>query len=377
LSAQPGLERVSILPDLEILPNGVRLRAEESRANTTVVRVVVDAGSVDEVESTDGASHLTEHMVTASTQARSIIDEWGGTLDAVTMKEQTAFTAHIPSSCALAAAEELARVITKPAWNEPAFEVERRRARTEVRSRRGDTLHVGLEHLEAVLFRGTPLARPASGTERGIEALNIAAASRHHRDLYTGARISVSSSGALSTRHLARFFEPVSEGPAAHRPHTLSPLQASSEQSFQGGPAVSHVLVGYPLNELGDYNAVALLSHALGGSRNAVLHKLLRQEGQGYASASFFVRYENTGFLALAASVDTGSERRAADALPRVLDEAAPSIEQLRRSVFGVAGRAALAASTPVGRVNRLSERGHPESVEYWEQAVDQVERML
>src|SRR5690606_3106508 len=116
----------------EELPGGLLVLSEEMPGVRSVsVGVWVRSGSVHESSAELGASHLVEHMVFKGTERRSakdlalVLERLGGSLDAYTTREHTAYHARVLDEHFDIALDVLADMVLHPLFREQDLELER------------------------------------------------------------------------------------------------------------------------------------------------------------------------------------------------------------------------------------------------------------
>src|SRR5277367_293344 len=88
--------------EISTLPNGLRVATDFMReAESAVIGVWVGVGTRHEPWSANGVAHLVEHMMFKGTRERSAyglsaeIERTGGSMNAHTTREETAYYAHV------------------------------------------------------------------------------------------------------------------------------------------------------------------------------------------------------------------------------------------------------------------------------------------
>ena len=116
-------------PKVHKLSNGVRVVCDPLPGwQTVALSVVAGRGARFEDAGRSGWSHLLEHMVFKGTPTRSAkdialsLEILGGSLDAYTAREHTAYYARLPHEQADLGIELLADVLTAPALRPPEVE---------------------------------------------------------------------------------------------------------------------------------------------------------------------------------------------------------------------------------------------------------------
>ncbi len=223
----------------ETLPNGLRVViAPHHRTDTVAVHLHVGVGSRDESADEHGAAHLFEHLMyegSAHAPGNSydaLLDAAGGTNNAYTTSDETAYWATFPSGALdLALFLESDRLgwlgegLTDEALANQADVVLRERAQSEAAPHGLDA-----EALSLLVFpEGHPYHMPTLGTEAGVRGLTLEAARDFHARHYRPGNVVLGIAGHVEPEHaLARVRHWFSDLPATDAPiqRVTGPLPA-------------------------------------------------------------------------------------------------------------------------------------------------------
>ena len=156
------------------LANGLRVVLMPCEAQSVVFGLFVASGSRHEPKALSGISHFIEHMLFKGTRTRSQLDITraiegrGGTFNAMTGEEATAFYAHVPSECLAEAVDILSDMYLNAAIPDADFERERSVIIEEIKMYEDDPSSVVLENLQRALFPSSGLGRAISGTPQTL-----------------------------------------------------------------------------------------------------------------------------------------------------------------------------------------------------------------
>ncbi|MFQ5530893.1 MAG: M16 family metallopeptidase, partial [Gemmatimonadota bacterium] len=135
------------------------------------------SGSAHDSESLSGSAHLLEHMVFKGTSRRSArqiaseIEDLGGSLDAYTAHEHTAFLARVPDDRSETAVDVLFDLAFQPKLDAGDLNLEREVVLEEI-ARCEDTPDDLVFDLHAeFLYGGHPYGRPILGTRETVGAI--------------------------------------------------------------------------------------------------------------------------------------------------------------------------------------------------------------
>src|ERR1700744_4367894 len=125
--------------------------------------VWVNTGTRNEVKAQMGVSHMLEHMAFKGTETRSAraiaeeIEAVGGSLNAYTSREQTAFHARILKADVPLALDLIADILTRPTFEHAEIERERQVVLQELGQARDTPDDIVFDHLQAAVYHAQPM----------------------------------------------------------------------------------------------------------------------------------------------------------------------------------------------------------------------------
>lgn len=160
------------------LSNSIRVVTETMpRVETASFGIWVDAGARHEAAEVNGVAHMLEHMAFKGTERRTAkgiaeeIEDVGGSLNAYTGREHTAYYARILAEDVPLAADILADILRHSTFDPEEYEKERHVILQEI----GETLDTPsdlvFDQFQEAAFPNQPVGRSILGTEAIIEAL--------------------------------------------------------------------------------------------------------------------------------------------------------------------------------------------------------------
>lgn len=202
---QPHVGRRRPYSDVQttLLANGLRVVSQKLELPTATVGMWIDTGSRFETANNNGAAHFVEHMTFKGTPSRSQKDielefeHMGGHLNAYTSREQTCYNAKVLSRDLPAALAILGDILQNSSLDAAALERERSVILREQEEVNKNMEEVIMEHLHAVAFQGTPLARTILGTEHNIRTLSRRDLAAYLRDNYAAQRMVLVAAGGV------------------------------------------------------------------------------------------------------------------------------------------------------------------------------------
>jgi predicted Zn-dependent peptidase len=160
------------------LENGVRVVTETMpRVETASFGVWVDAGARFEAPEVNGVAHMLEHMAfkgTARRTARGIaeeIEDVGGSLNAYTGREHTAYYARVLAEDVPLAADILSDILLHSTFDPEEFEKERHVILQEIGETQDTPSDLVFDQFQEAAFPNQAIGRSILGTEEVIEKL--------------------------------------------------------------------------------------------------------------------------------------------------------------------------------------------------------------
>lgn len=165
-------------PQITKLDNGLKVMVvEDHTATLAAMDVWLRAGTVNESESSNGVSHLIEHLIFKGTTRRRPgemdmeIESLGATLEAATSKDWARFYTTVPSKHLDKAMDVLADAMMSAQMDEVEFEYERAVVWDEIASAESDPTATAFALLDATAFTKHPYRFPLEGTRESLTKL--------------------------------------------------------------------------------------------------------------------------------------------------------------------------------------------------------------
>ncbi len=345
------------------LPSGTLVVSERLPGVKSVsVGLYFPTGSRDETPTTNGISHLIEHLAFKGTPARTAdqvnreIDLLGGAANAFTSKEILCFHARVLS-------EHLPRIITLfgdlaanalPPGVEEEVERERGVILSEIASVEDSPEDLAGDLCDVAFFGDHPLGLPVVGSASAVQRLKLPEIREHFSRHLVARHLVVSASGDLDHEALVR---QVRDG--------LAGLPTSGSRNGSSPPAprgavhtierdleqVQVCLAGDGVPRASPRRPAAeLLSVVLGeGCSSRLFREVRERRGLAYAIASGLAPYQDTGSFHVSFGVAPERLEEAVSVVLRVLGEARSS---------GVTADELATAKSQVRTALRLSHEG-------------------
>ncbi len=311
------------------LPSGLTVVTEQmDRVETVSLGAYVAAGTRNETEAENGASHFLEHMAFKGTERRSAsaiaeaIEDVGGHINAYTAREQTAYYVKLLKEDLALGADIIGDILTHSTFAPEELERERGVILQEIGQANDTPDDIVFDHFQETAYPDQPMGRPTLGREDGIKGMAREMLTGYMRRHYTTANTVVAAAGALDhERVLALASEHFADLPRAATPQPLPGVYDGGE--FREGRDLDqvHIVLGFPAMAYGDpdFYPSMLLSTLLGGGMSSRLFQEIRERrGLVYSIYSFTAPALDGGLFGIYAG--TG-EDEAKELVPVTLEE--------------------------------------------------------
>lgn len=284
------------------LPNGLTVLSEfVPGVRSVAIGAWVRAASRHETATVMGVSHLLEHMVFKGTRTRSAkdialsLESLGGSLDAYTAREHTAFQARVLDRHLREAADVLADMVFRPSLRTDDLALERNVVLEEISTVEDTPDDLVFELHNAALWGAHPYGYSILGTRDTVSHLGRTELRALHERAYHPPLMVVAAAGNVEHEQLLDTLD--STGWMAIPRGTDEPLPASPpvavdpvEQHITREGAQTHIVFGSRAVAHGDPRryTFALVSSVLGGGMSSRLFQRIREElGLAYAVYTF------------------------------------------------------------------------------------------
>jgi predicted Zn-dependent peptidase len=295
---------------LTTLDNGLRVVTETMpRVETASFGVWVDAGARYEAPEVNGVAHMLEHMAfkgTAKRTARGIaeaIEDVGGSLNAYTGREHTAYYARVLAEDVPLAADILSDILLQSTFDAEEFEKERHVILQEI----GETLDTPsdlvFDQFQEAAFPGQAIGRSILGTEAVIEKLPRESLQAFVDAHYGPEALVIAASGKVEHEAIVA----IAEERFGRLPRRARPVAEPSR--YEGGEWLTgrdleqvHLCLGLEAMAYTDDDFIPLqvFSTALGGGMSSRLFQEVRENrGLCYSVFSFTGLHKDSGLFGI------------------------------------------------------------------------------
>ena len=349
---------------LHHLPNGLAIIVDPMPgAQSAAVGLYAAVGSRSEPDGKGGLAHMVEHMVfkgAGSRDARAIaeaIEDVGGSLNAWTSRDQTAFHARtLPDDVPLAV-ELIADLVRAPRFDPDELEREKGVILSELGECRDVPEDLAGDLLFEAAFAGQPLGRPVIGTEDAIRGFERADLTAWTTQQLVASRLLLVATGAVDEDRMLSLAEARFGDMGAGPPLPAPPARfIGGERIDRRASEQAHWSFALAAPSAADpaTPATSLFAQAVGGGMSSRLFQQLREErGLCYSVYSWVQGFADTGVFAVSAATDRADAPAALGLARSIVADAAGTLNeaelararaqlkaQLRMSLEGVQGRA-------------------------------------
>jgi predicted Zn-dependent peptidase len=289
----------------------------------------VRAASLHESADKMGISHMLEHMVFKGTARRSArelalaLETLGGSLDAYTAREHTAYQARILDEHLPQAADVLADLIFRPALRATDLALERKVVLEEISTVDDTPDDLVFELHNSHLWGTHPYGYSILGTRETVAALDDGDLRALHSRAYHPEQIVVAAAGNVEHDALLETLESAgwADIPRGGLPALRSPapiVQPPGAVHFERDTAQTHIVIGSSVFAHSDSRryAMSLIGMLFGGGMSSRLFQRIREElGLAYSVYSFQSFHEDSGVHGVYVGTTPESARAAVDAI--------------------------------------------------------------
>jgi len=354
-------------------PNGVTVLTERvSTVRSAAVGIWVRSASVHEPRPKMGVSHLLEHMVFKGTERRSAqeialaLEARGGSLDAYTSRDTTAFQARVLDQDLPRAVDVLTDLVRRPVLRDSDLELERNVVLEEINTVDDTPDDLVFELSSQALWPEHPYGYSILGTRDTVAALSADDLKGLHGRAYFPGNCVIAAAGNLSHTQLLDLLEKegwfegevVAAGPPAP---AHQPAARGVEQRHEKDTAQTHIVFATEAMPFADPRKFALmvLANVFGGGMSSRLFQRIREElGLAYAVYAYTSFYRGIGSLGTYVGTQPKTAAQAADAIraeyARLAREGLDG-EALAEAKRQTMGQLVLGLESPTARMYRLA----------------------
>ena len=356
-----------------VLANGLTVLSEHMPGVRSVaLGAWVRAASLHESAEKMGVSHMLEHMVFKGTRRRSAkelalaLEVLGGSLDAYTAREHTAYQAKVLDEHLPQAADVLADLIFQPVLRASDLALERKVVLEEINTVDDTPDDLVFELHNAQLWGNHPYGYSILGTRETVTALGPDDLTALHTRAYHPEKIVVAAAGNVEHDTLLETLDATgwNDIPRGGLPPLNSPapiVQSPGAVHFERETAQTHIVIGSATFAHSDPRryAMSMIGLLFGGGMSSRLFQRVREElGLAYSVYSFQSFHEDAGMHGMYVGTTPETARAAVDAINDEMETlAAKSLtaDELAAGKSQLKGQITLSLESPTSRMYRAA----------------------
>lgn len=356
-----------------VLTNGLTVLSESMPGVRSVaLGAWVRAASLHESADKMGVSHMLEHMVFKGTPTRSAkdlalaLETLGGSLDAYTAREHTAYQAKVLDEHLPQAADVLADLIFRPVLRASDLALEKKVVLEEINTVDDTPDDLVFELHNAQMWGNHPYGYSILGTRETVSALDQSDLRALHSRAYHPEQIVVAAAGNVEHDDLLQTLETSGWGdvPRGAMPPLTSPapiVQTPAAVHFERDTAQTHIVIGsaaFPHSDPRRY-AMSMVGMLFGGGMSSRLFQRIREElALAYSVYSFQSFHEDAGMHGVYVGTTPDTARAAVDAINAELEKLSTegmNEEDLTAGKSQLKGQITLSLESPTSRMYRAA----------------------
>ena len=312
------------------MPNGLTVLSEYMTGVRSVAfGAWVRSASLHEAPEQMGVSHLLEHMVFKGTPTRTArdialsLETLGGSLDAYTAREHTAYQARILDEHLGQAAEVIADLVFRPLLRQSDLALERKVVLEEISQVDDTPDDLVFELHNEAMWGPHPYGYSILGTRETVSALGVPELRGLHERAYHPPQIVIAASGNVRHDHLLETLtrtgwadQPRGSTTIATAPTPLP--QPPSERHVERAGVQTHIVFGsltVPYSDPRRY-AVVLVDTLLGAGMSSRLFQRVREElGLAYTVYTYQSFHADCGIHGVYVGTSPETAREATEAV--------------------------------------------------------------
>jgi predicted Zn-dependent peptidase len=355
-------------------PNGVTVLTERVRTVRSVaVGVWVRTASAHEPRQKMGVSHLLEHMVFKGTERRTAqeialsLESRGGSLDAYTSRDSTAYHARVLDSDLARALDVITDMVRRPTLRDADLSLERQVVLEEISTVEDTPDDEVFDLAYETLWPSHPYGFQILGTKETVSALSADDLKHLHRRAYFPGNCIIAAAGNLTHEGVLAeverqgWFDGDGTPPGQLVPPPVPPAVRSVTRATEKDTAQTHIVFATDTMPYADRRkySMLVLSNVFGGGMSSRLFQRVREElGLAYAIYSFTSFYRAIGMAGVYVGTQPARAEKAAEAIrdeyARLAREGlrGDALEDAKQQTLG---QLMLSLESPTSRMYRLA----------------------
>jgi predicted Zn-dependent peptidase len=353
---------------MHVLSNGLTIAADPiAGAESVAVGLYARVGSRSEPEAVSGLAHLVEHMVFKGAGGRDTralaeaIEDVGGSLNAWTARDQTAFHGRALARDLPLVAELIADLVRAPHFDEAHLEREKQVILSELGESKDSPDDLVHDHLFEAAFDGQPIGRSVLGSEASVRSVARENCFEWIAQQFVPSRLILAASGKVDGEQLLALAERLFGDMQARPELAVEPARftggvRNDRRSFEQ----AHWCLGFPGLRAADERtpALGLFVQALGGGTSSRLFQELREErGLAYSIYAWSHAFHDVGMVGIGCAAERGRAAESVELAREVLAQTAAALSEteLNRARAQIEAGLLMSLETAQGRADHLA----------------------
>ena len=351
-----------------VLSNGLTIAVDPMPgAQSVALGLYASVGSRSEPARLGGLAHLVEHMVFKGAGGRDtralaeVIEDVGGTLNAWTARDQTAFHGRALARDLPLVAELIADLVRAPHFDGEHLEREKQVVLSELGESLDAPDDLVHDHLFEAAFEGQAIGRPVLGSEQTVRSIERGDCCRWLEQQIVPSRLVLSASGKLEPAELLKLAERLfgdmepRDAPPVDAAHFTGGLR-NDRRSFEQ----AHWCLAFDGVSAADpaHPALALFVQALGGGTSSRLFQELREErGLAYSIYAWNQSFADTGLVGIGCAAERTQAAESVELARDTLTATAEGLTEteLNRARAQFEAALLMGLETPQGRADHMA----------------------
>jgi predicted Zn-dependent peptidase len=315
----------------------------------------------------NGLAHLVEHMVFKGAGGRDTralseaIEDVGGSLNAWTARDQTAFHGRALARDLTLVTELIADLVRAPHFEEEHLTREKQVILSELGESvdaPDDLVH---DHLFEAAFEGQSIGRPVLGSEATVRSITRQDCCDWLEQQFAPSRLVLAASGKVEIGEVVRLAEKLFGDMAPRQAPPVEPARftggvRNDRRSFEQ----AHWCLAFPGSKAGDpaNPALAMFVQALGGGTSSRLFQELREErGLAYSIYAWNQAFADVGLVGIGCAAERGQAAESVQLARDLLAETAATLNEaeLNRARAQMEAGLVMNQETPQGRADQMA----------------------
>ncbi|MBA2466490.1 MAG: insulinase family protein [Sphingomonas sp.] len=354
--------------ELHRLTNGLSVAVDPlPGAESVALGLYAKVGSRSEPEPLSGLAHLVEHMVFKGARGRDTralaeaIEDVGGSLNAWTSRDQTAFHGRaLPQDLPLVA-ELIADLVRDPHLDAEHLDREKQVIVSEIGECLDSPDDLVHDHLFEAAFGGQAIGRSVLGSEESVRAIGREDCAGWLAGQFVPSRLILAASGKVEAQAVLALAEQLYGDMEPGPEPEIAPARfTSGVRSDRRVVEQAHWCLAFPGLCAADPKApaLAIFVQALGGGTSSRLFQELREDrGLAYSIYAWAQGFADIGLVGIGCAADRARAAESVDLARKVLGQAAETLneQEVQRARAQMEAGLLMSLETPQGRADHLA----------------------